>query len=171
MKKLLVLTGLIVLLAGGLVAYAQTTPPARTVPTAPLVTSLGNTDDVRIVKGGAASAGDVFASLLQLQAWVFGGDSQRTGVTAPALTSCGTGSPAISGNDFAGTVTIGTTATGCVITFNTAYAVAPTCVVSSRTAPGTTTPAYTVSTTALTLTQASGSGNLWDYICVAKKGS
>lgn len=170
MKKLLVLTGLIVLLAGGLVAYAQT-PPARTVPSAPLVTSLGNTDDVQVIKGGAAGAGNVYASLLQLQAWVFGGDSQRTGVTAPALTSCGTGSPTISGNDFAGTVTVGTSATGCVITFNTAYAVAPTCVATSRTAPGTTTPAYTVSTAALTLTQASGSGNLWDYICVAKKGS
>lgn len=169
MKKLLVLAGLAALLLGGIV-YAQT-PPARTVPSAPLVTSLSNTDDVQIVKGGAAGAGNVYASLLQLQAWVFGGDASRTGVTAPALTSCGTGSPTISGNDFAGTVTVGTSATGCVITFNTAYSVAPTCVATSRTAPGTTTPAYTVSTTALTLTQASTSGNLWDYVCVAKKGT
>lgn len=152
-------------------AYAQSGIPARTVPSAPLVTQLQNADDVQVIPGGGASVGNVYASMLQLQAWVFGGNSQRTGVTAPALTSCGTGSPAIVGNDFAGTVTIGTTATGCVITFNTAYAAAPTCVVSSRTAPGTTTPAYTVSTTAITLTQASGSGNLWDYICVAKKGS
>jgi hypothetical protein len=37
--------------------------------------------------------------------------------TAPALTSCGT-SPAIVGTDMAGTVTMGTTPTGCVITFN-----------------------------------------------------
>ena len=47
---------------------------------------------------------------------------------APALTSCGGGSPTnTGGTDLAGTVTLGTTATGCVITFNQAYTSAPHC--------------------------------------------
>src|SRR6266446_8338351 len=47
--------------------------------------------------------------------------------TPPALTSCGT-SPAITGTDTAGIVTMGTASpTGCVITFNVAYTGTPYC--------------------------------------------
>jgi hypothetical protein len=49
--------------------------------------------------------------------------------TAPALTSCGGASPAIVGTDIAGTVTMGSSATGCVITFNVPYVAAPHCIV------------------------------------------
>lgn len=50
--------------------------------------------------------------------------------TAPALSACGT-SPAISGTDTKGAVTVGTgTTTACTITFATAYASAPVCVIS-----------------------------------------
>lgn len=86
--------------------------------------------------------------------------------TAPVLTACGTGSPTIVGTDMAGTVTTGTTATGCVITFNTPKTVAPACVVTSQVAPATSTPAYSVSTTAITWVQASQSGNKINYICM-----
>ncbi len=89
--------------------------------------------------------------------------------TAPALTSCGTGSPTISGTDTAGTVTAGTTATGCVITFNVAYTAAPHCVVTWRGTP-LISQSYTVSNVAITLTQTSTSGDLVDYICVAPSG-
>lgn len=85
--------------------------------------------------------------------------------TSPALSSCGT-TPAISGSDFAGTVTMGTGApTGCVITFAAAKAAAPHCVVTWRATP-LASQSYTISTTAITLTQTATSSNLVDYICV-----
>lgn len=162
MKKILSSILAIALLTSG-IAYAQSV-------VAPQVQQINPTDLFQDIPKGKPSAGNVYASALQLQAWLFGGNSQRTGATAPALTSCGT-SPAISGNDYAGTITLGTgTPTGCVATFNTAYVAAPTCVVTSRTAPATTTPAYTVSTAAITITQAANSSNLYDYVCVAKAG-
>ena len=84
--------------------------------------------------------------------------------TAPALTSCGT-SPSISGTDLSGTVTMGTgTPTGCVITFNSAKTAAPHCVVTWRATP-LASQSYTISTTALTLTQTATSSNLVDYAC------
>jgi hypothetical protein len=84
--------------------------------------------------------------------------------TAPALTSCGT-TPSIVGTDLAGTVTMGTTATGCVITFNTAKSAAPHCVVQWIATP-LASQSYTTSTTAITTTQTSTSNNVLKYICV-----
>ena len=82
----------------------------------------------------------------------------------PALTSCGT-SPVIdaTATDTFGTVTPGTGATGCVITFVTAYGTAPHCSVSDRTFGAMT--AYSVSTTNITLTGASIAATLVDYVC------
>lgn len=88
--------------------------------------------------------------------------------TAPALTSCGT-TPAIEGSDLSGTVTMGTgSPTGCVITFNVAYAAAPRCTVSWR--ANIASMQYTTSTLALTLTQTGTSSNLVDYVCTARTG-
>lgn len=84
---------------------------------------------------------------------------------APALTSCGT-TPAIKGTDIAGTVTAGTTATGCVITFNVPYPFAPHCAVTWRATP-LASQSYAVSATAITLTQTSASNNVIDYHCFA----
>lgn len=82
---------------------------------------------------------------------------------APALTSCGTG-PAISGNDQSGEVTMGTgSPTGCVITFASAKLSAPKCVVTWQ--ANLASMGYTVSTTALTLTQTATSSNKVDYYC------
>lgn len=84
--------------------------------------------------------------------------------SAPALTSCGT-SPAISGTDLAGTVTMGTgSPTGCVITFTATYTTAPHCVVTWRATP-LASQSYTVSATAITLTQTGTDSNLVDYAC------
>ena len=77
----------------------------------------------------------------------------------------------IAGTDSAFVLTGGSTAsTSCVATFPTAYLTRPVCTVASETAPGTTTPSYAVSTTAVTITQASGSSNVYDVVCVAQPG-
>lgn len=89
--------------------------------------------------------------------------------TAPALTSCGTGSPAITGTDEAGVVTMGTNATGCVITFNVAYTGTPFCVVSWIATP-LASQSYVTANTAITTTQTSASGNKLQYICRAPAG-
>lgn len=88
--------------------------------------------------------------------------------TAPALTSCGT-TPAITGTDVAGAVTMGTTATGCVITFNVPYVAAPHCVVTWIATP-LASQSYATSATAITLTQTSTSNNQIRYVCAAQPG-
>ena len=89
--------------------------------------------------------------------------------TAPALTSCGTGSPTIVGSDTAGTITMGTSATGCIATFNVSYTSAPHCTVTWRATP-LLSQSYVVAAATITLTQTSASGNLVDYVCVAPAG-
>lgn len=89
--------------------------------------------------------------------------------TAPVLTSCGSGTPAITGTDTAGIVTMGTSATGCVITFNVAYTSAPYCVVTWIATP-LTSQSYVTAAASITLTQTSTSGNKAQYICIAQSG-
>ena len=127
------------------------------------------TENVRITWDGKVGIGDPAPATglsLGATAPVHVSSGQTT---APALTSCGGGSPSIIGSDTAGTVTMGTTATGCVITFNVAYTGAPHCVVSWRATP-LLSQSYTVSNAAITTTQTSTSGNLLDYICIAPAG-
>jgi hypothetical protein len=88
--------------------------------------------------------------------------------TAPALTSCGT-TPSITGTDTAGIVTMGTTATGCVITFNVAYTAAPFCVVSWIATP-LASQSYVTAAASITTTQTSTSNNKLQYVCVAQSG-
>lgn len=86
------------------------------------------------------------------------------GGPAPAVSACGTGSPSISGTDNAGTITVGTSATACTLTFDHAYNAAPHCVLSDRSLIADLT-SYTVSASAIALTMTSNSGNLIDYVC------
>lgn len=89
--------------------------------------------------------------------------------TAPTLSSCGT-SPAVVGDGKAGEVTMGTgTPTGCVITFATAYASAPYCVVSWQATP-LASQSYSVSATAITLTQTATDSNKVNYVCWGRSG-
>lgn len=89
--------------------------------------------------------------------------------TAPALTSCGT-SPAITGTDTAGIVTMGTgSPTGCVITFTTAYTAAPYCVVTWIATP-LASQSYVTAAASITLTQTATSSNKVQYICIAQNG-
>lgn len=97
------------------------------------------------------------------------GHQRISGLAAPALTSCGT-TPAISGDDRAGEVTMGTgSPTGCVITFANAYTSVPYCVVTWQATP-LASQSYTVSATALTLTQTGTSSNKVNYNCAARSG-
>jgi hypothetical protein len=93
----------------------------------------------------------------------------QTGTTAPALSSCGGGTPVIVGSDTAGLVTMGTSATGCVITFATAYTAVPLCVVTWQATPLASQSWATVAAS-ITLTQTSTSTNKVNYFCVAQQG-
>ena len=85
--------------------------------------------------------------------------------TAPTLT-CGT-SPSFSGNDLAGTVTVGTASpTSCAIPFAVTKSAAPTCIVGSQTQLAAF--SWTVSTTAITVTQTATSSNKIAYVCVGQ---
>jgi len=118
----------------------------------------------------AALAALVVASAISWAAFTFSTDRIiGTGVAAPALTSCGT-SPAITGTDLAGTVTMGTgTPTGCVITFNVPKTTAPHCLVVWIATP-LASQSYATSATAITLTQTATSSNVVKYFCVDVAG-
>jgi hypothetical protein len=90
------------------------------------------------------------------------------GTAVPVLSSCGT-TPAIAGSNTAGEVTMGTTATGCVITFATAFVSAPYCMVTWQATP-LASQSYTISSTAITTVQTSASNNKLDYYCLARQG-
>jgi hypothetical protein len=156
-KKIFAVVAAVGIALAAVVAYAQVAIP--------YVTSLGTTDIVQVIKNASPQAGNTYASLTQLRAWIMGANSAHSGT--PALTSCGTGSPTVVGTDYGFTVTQGTSATGCVATFAQAFTAVPVCVAVNQTAPGTSTPAYTVTATAVTLVTASTTGEIWNVVCVA----
>ena len=86
--------------------------------------------------------------------------------TAPVLSSCGS-SPSITGSDTAFVITVGSTATGCTATFNKTWTSNPVCTVTNQSQSIVSAMTYTVSTTAVTISQAAGlSGNIIDVICL-----
>jgi hypothetical protein len=66
--------------------------------------------------------------------------------------------------DYKGTVTEGTASTGATITFHTAYATAPDCIVTSPT--GSALTSYTPSTTTLAIVNASATADKFTYHCI-----
>lgn len=90
--------------------------------------------------------------------------SQAFTGTAPAPTGTGTPTIATGSTDNAGEVTAGASATSVIITFAAAKTNAPFCLARSQAQVASF--AYTISTTAITITQTATSGNLIDYICV-----
>ena len=121
---------------------------------------------VTFSNASAIAAGNYVANIGSSQ--MYGHVSTGGPTTAPALTSCGT-TPAITGTDTAGIVTMGTTATGCVITFNQPYTGTPYCVVSWIATP-LASQSYVTSATAITTTQTSTSNNKLQYVCIAPAG-
>lgn len=88
---------------------------------------------------------------------------------APSVTgsTCGTTTPSVVGTDFAGVITVGTSATtSCVLTFGTAFGTAPVCVLTPKSAI-LAALSYATSTTALTITQTSTASNTIAYICTS----
>lgn len=88
---------------------------------------------------------------------------------APTVTgsTCGTTTPSVTGTDFAGVITVGTSATtSCVLTFGTAFGTAPVCVLTPKSAI-LAALSYATSTTALTITQTSTASNTIAYICTS----
>ena len=87
------------------------------------------------------------------------------GSGTPTLSSCGTSPTLVSGsNDMRGEITIGTSATGCTLTFSAAKNGTPFCIVTSETA-GLTTPGWSESTTAITITGVTA-GDDYAYMCM-----
>lgn len=82
---------------------------------------------------------------------------------SPSTTSCGTGA-GFTGTDAAGVITPGSAAGGCTVTFSQPYKNSPACTVTERTDSLVNALSYTVSTTALTITQTSLS-SIVDYHC------
>jgi hypothetical protein len=85
-------------------------------------------------------------------------------VNAPAISGCTGCSLDATASDTAGTLTEGTLQTGVVLTWHTAYATAPHCVVSSPSGAALT--SYSATTTTLTLVNASATGDAFTYVCV-----
>lgn len=147
------------------VAGTTNTAGVNTTVKGSLSTGSGLSGDLIAQTGGTGAASTTPNTAAT--GWTLKGASQHFqfgGNIAPAITSCGTGSPSITGTDNAGVVTIGTTATACTITFHTAFGATPVCVLNDQTALVNLT-SYTVSTAALVLTMAANSGNLISYIC------
>lgn len=108
-----------------------------------------------------ARTGDALAERLRLtgtgHVLVYGG--------APSLSGCGTGA-SVSGNDTTGEITVGSSATGCVLTFATAWATKPGCTVTAQSGARF---GYGISTTALTLTNNDNlSGAAVNYVCLGR---
>lgn len=93
---------------------------------------------------------------------------ELVGTAAPSLSLCGT-SPAISGSDVAGEITMGTgTPTSCTLTFNVAYTSAPYCTVTWQS--NLATMQYAVAADTLVLTQTATSSNKVNYHCLGQSG-
>ena len=107
--------------------------------------------------GGTAPAAGSFTALVASSAKFTG--------TAPAVTGTGTPTIVATSTDNAGEVTAGASATSVVITFAGTHANAPFCTVTNQ-GPTLASFTYTISTTAITITQTANSANLIDYICV-----
>lgn len=83
--------------------------------------------------------------------------------TTPTISSCGTGTPSISGSDNFGSVVAGTVATSCVINFGATWGAIPSCSVSSSTAISSLT--VTSSTTQLTIAGTALGGDTIKWVC------
>lgn len=127
---------------------------------------------IRSLLLGLGIAGALSLAIAQTQLEnnsAFTGHVRSTGAP-PVLSACGT-TPTLGAGatDLAGTITTGTTSTGCVLTFAVAYTIAPTCIVQWIATP-LASQSYVTSTTALTITQTSASNNVIKYICIAISG-
>lgn len=124
------------------------------------------------VTGGAAAlaADQTWTGVNTYSAGIIASAGLTTGagitVTGTAPVPTGTGTPTIvaTSTDTAGEVTGGTSATSIIITFAAAKTLAPFCTVTPQTQVAAF--AWTISTTAITITETATTGQKVDYICV-----
>ena len=167
--KLLASVSLAALVGAGAAALAQ----SIAVPT---VTNLSDSDAFQDVVNAIPQAQSQYATGASLRAYIFGGGTygiNKVHTGKPVLTGCSSGGTlgGTVGTDYAFILTGGTTvSTSCIATFSVAFTAIPVCTVVSQTAYATTTPSYTVSTSAVTITQASEASEVYDVICVAQPG-
>lgn len=152
-----------VLIAG--IAVAQIVTPT-------LVTTINSGDLFQDIPNGTSASVNVYASALQLRAWMLGQSSAQNAV--PVLTTstsvCGGSTATVKGTGVSGQVAEGSSAsTSCVITFPVAYVTAPECFVSLNNTADTSLKCATT-TTALTVTQSSASSNVLNYLVVGLPG-
>lgn len=86
-----------------------------------------------------ASVGDAFVIATSSTASIAGYDNgghRFTSGPAPAISSCGTGSPTVVGDDQSGDITTGTAATACTATFSVVYVNSPMCTVTDNSLVG-----------------------------------
>jgi len=91
-------------------------------------------------------------------------------IHSPSVSSCGTGSPAITGSDIAGSITTGTGApTSCGVVFSQPYTYAPYCV-AQTTFTATSAVISSITTSSMTITTSAGltSGTL-TYHCIGRQ--
>lgn len=92
----------------------------------------------------------------------------RVGPAPTVGTTCGTTGQSVTGTDFGGEITVGSSVTtSCPLTFGTVYVTAPTCVVAPKTGLIATTFSWVTAVTGLTVTQASTANNHITYICTS----
>lgn len=147
----------------------QNTISAGTI-TCTAATATGNwVSPQRVEGGGSFTCNDGAATTITRYSGALSLLRVRANGTAPALTSCGT-TPAITGSDLAGEVTMGTgSPTGCVITFNVSYTSAPYCTVTWQATP-LAAQSFVVAADKITLTQTGTSSNKVTYNCIARSG-
>lgn len=88
--------------------------------------------------------------------------------TTPAVSSCGTGTPAVAGTDVAGKITTGGgTLTSCVLTFANAWTNQPSCWVNDESTTGIVTPNSVTTTTTMTVYATTLTGKVISYGCSA----
>lgn len=115
-----------------------------------------------------SSVGDAFVIATSSAATIAGYDNDGhrfTSGPAPTISSCGMGSPTVTGDDQTGTITTGTAATSCTMTFAKAYRQIPVCNFNddSSTIPG---DISSVSASAVTFALGAGlSGGHLYYSC------
>lgn len=89
--------------------------------------------------------------------------------TNPVLSSCGT-TPTMKGDDTHGEITVGSSATGCTLTFQQAYSNAPECTITNQSMSVVNAMTYTISNSAFTISMTGAGGDKIDYQCEGMLG-
>lgn len=138
-------------------------------PTTPAGVTGGGAFNGPLTIGSTAPAigvtANIVGSLSVSATSTFGGQMGFTTSTL-TLSGCGTSATSTVGSDNAGIITVGAVATGCTLNFAPKWIQTPECTIDNQSMSITSALAYTVTTSTIVITQATGlSGDLIDYSC------